>query len=319
MMKGNQHLKKILFILLISIGVLSCKGKQPLHLSGYTDTLYVYLSSPSTGYLTKKYVERGQIVKRKELLCRLSAQPDLSIYKANYWSMHQAKRLWYDSRLPRRRPEIMAIDNQIRQTKTSMNKVENHLNRLLKLEKKQFVDADTLDNQSKTLKELSFQEKQYQENLKLAKMGARAQQIKAQHAAFRASKAKLQESKWYLTHKLIHAPNDGYVFDTFYNQGELVPAQKPILVMVVPDNNYIEFFVSASDAAKLSLHMPIQYKFYGQNKQHHATINYISATVEYMPPVLYTPDYQEELVFRVRAKPNDNKNFILGQPVEVWV
>lgn len=310
---------KTSLILLTAIGLLSCKAKHPLHFYGYTDTLYVYLSSPSAGYLKHKYVERGQPVKRKELLCRLSSDPELSNFKANYWAMNQAKRMWYDSRLPRRRPEIMAIDNQIRQTKTSIDKVENHLNRLLKLEKQHFVDADTLDNQSKTLKELSFQEKQYQENLKLAKMGARAQQIKAQYAAFRASKAKFKESKWYLAHKLIYAPNDGYIYDTFYNQGELVPAQKPVLVMVVPINNYIEFFVSAKDISKLSINMPIEYQFYGQTKQRLATINYISATVEYMPPVLYTPDYQEELVFRVRAKPKDTKDFILGQPVEVWV
>lgn len=309
---------KTLLVILCGLGLVSCKAKPTLHFSGYTDTLYVYLSAPSTGYLNKKYVERGQVVKRKQWLCRLSQSPDLETYKANYWTMNQAKRLWYDARLPRRRPEILAIDNQIQQTKTSMDKVENHLNRLLKLEKKQFVDADTLDNQSKTLKELSFLEKQYQENLKLAKMGARTQQIKAQYAAFRAAKAKLKESQWYLSHKLIQAPNDGYVYDTFYNQGELVPAQKPVLVMVVPDNNYIEFFVSAKDVTKLTLNMPISYQFYGQSKIYQAAINYISATVEYMPPVLYTPDYQEELVFRVRAKPKDCQNFILGQPVEVW-
>jgi HlyD family secretion protein len=205
----------------------------------------------------------------------------------------------------------MAIENQIRQTQTAMARVENHLNRLLQLEKKQFVDKDTLDNQTKTLQELSFQAKQYQENLKLSKMGSREQQIKAQFAAYKSAKAKLRESKWYLSYKTISAPADGYVYDTFYNPGELVPAQKPVVVMVVPDYNYVEFFVSSKDVAQLSLGMPVKYQFYGDSNTHDAQIDYIAATVEYMPPVLYTPDYQEELVFRIRAKPKEKSHFIL--------
>ena len=64
-------------------------------------------------------------------------------------------------------------------------------------------------------------------------MVSRPKQIKAQAGAVKAALAKALESKWYLEHKNMKAPDDGYIFDTFYSKGELVPAQKPVMVMVV--------------------------------------------------------------------------------------
>lgn len=310
--------KVFLAIACIILCLPGCKGKHKMHFSGYTDTLYVYLSSPSMGYLDQKLVERGEIVKKNEPLYNLSPSPDLEAYQVNQWAVYQAKKSLKDLRLPRRQPEIMAIEYQLQQTHTSMARVEAHLNRLLKLVKKQFVDPDTIDNQAKTLQELNYQAKQIEENLKLSKMGSRPKLIKAQAGAVKAALAKALESKWYLEHKKMKSPADGYIFDTFYSQGELVPAQKPVMVMVVPKNNYIEFFVTAADMTHLNLRMPITYQFYGEDSIHDALISYISQTVEYMPPVLYTPNFQEELVYRIRAKPRTMHSFPLGQPVDVW-
>ncbi len=293
--------------------------KHKYHFSGYSDTLYVYLASPRLGFVQEKRVERGQAVQQGEILFRLSPEPEQFQAEAALDRFLQETHTLKDLKLPRRSPEIMAIENQILQTQAAMKRVSLHLNRLLKLEKKHFIDPDTIDNQTQTLKELSYQEKQFQENLSLAKMGARPQQIKAQMNAKKAAKAEWKTAVWYHAQKTLRAPRAGYVFDTFYSVGELVAAEKPVLVMVVPDNNYIEFFVSAKDLSRLRLGQSLEYQFYGDKVHHPAHIHYISATAEYMPPVLYTPEYQEELVYRVRAKPKDSQHFLLGQPLDIWL
>ena len=309
---------KWIFFYFVIISLNAC-DKHKMHFSGYTDTLYVYLSSPSMGFLDQKLVKRGDEVHQNQILCPLSISPDLEISTAAQFNYKQAKYTKKDLQLPRRLPEIMAIENQILQTKAQIRRVELHLNRLLKLKEKQFIDPDTLDNQTQTLKELNFQQKQYEENLRLAKMGSRYQQIRAQRFAMKAMRAKWKESLWYLTHKTIRAPKDGYVFEVFYTEGELIPAQKPVLVMVVPEYNYVEFFVSAAEVSKIQKGQKILYQFYGDKLKYTAAINYISNKAEYMPPILYTSDHQEELVFRVRAKPESKKTFPLGQPIEVWL
>jgi HlyD family secretion protein len=311
--------KAFLYMLMVLIVMLSgCKPRFKHHYNGYTDTLYLYLSSPSQGYLKYRPVQRGTYVSKNQLIYILDSEPEASQLKAAKFALAQAKRQLMDLRMPRRLPEIMAIQNQVLQVDTSIARVNNHLNRLLKLKEQQFVDKDTLDFNEKTLQELKYQKLQIQENLKLSKMGARIQQINAQRAAINVAKNRMKEVEWYLQSKVMKAPSNGYVFDVFYSVGELVPAGKPVVSMVVPQNNYVEFFVSSEDISSLKLHDTIYYQFYGDKQYQPAHIYYISKSVEYMPPVLFTPEYQHELVFRVRAVPFNVHNFTIGQPVEVF-
>lgn len=289
------------------------------HYSGYTDTLYVYLSSPTMGIVAHKWAERGALVQKHQKLYTLDPSPDLQQSKFAYDAYLQAQHTYLDLTRPRRKPERLAIQNQILQTNAAIRRVDTHLQRLLKLREKQFVDADTIDNQTQTLKELQFQKQELEENLNLANLGGREEQIKAQYAYAKALYQKWLESDWYLKLKTIKAPDSGYVFDTFYTKGELVPAQRPVVVMVIPKNNYVEFFVSAADLNAIQHGQHIWYQFYNDKTQCEAIIDYISQTAEYMPPILYTSDYQQELVFRIRAKPLLNRKFPLGQPVDVWV
>lgn len=305
-----------MIFLLVQTG--GCKPRYKHHFNGYTDTLYLYLSSPSLGYLKFRPVQRGTPVKKGQLIYMLDSEPEASQLKGAQYSLEQAKRQLLDLRMPRRLPEIMAIQNQVLQTDTSIARVQNHLNRLLKLKSQQFIDNDTLDFNEKTLQELKYQKLQFEENLKLSKMGARIQQIDAQRATIQIAKQRIKEVEWYIHSKTMKAPSNGYVFDVFYSVGELVPAGKPVVSMVVPQNNYIEFFASSHDISSLKLNQTIYYQFYGQKKQHPARIYFISQTVEYMPPVLFTPEYQHELVYRVRALPFNSNDFTIGQPVEVY-
>ena len=287
--------------------------------TGYTDTLYVYLSAPSMGYVEHKLIERGMPFKKGQLLLALSLEPDSSQLKAANALVAQAEKMLVDLKRPRRRPERLAIKNQINQVQASIERVTLYYNRILKLSAKQFVAKDTLDTHRKMIEELGFQKKALQENLKLSKMGARPAQIAAQKQALNAAKSKILEYSWYLDHKKMIAPADGYVFDIFFNLGDFVAAQKPIMSIVLPENNYIEFFVSAKDMHELNLNQDIHFHYFNDKRMYDAKIFFISQVVEYMPPILFTQSYQEELVFRVRARPMPNERFILGQPVEVLV
>lgn len=264
-------------------------------------------------------MQRGTPVRKNQLIYMLDLEPEASQLKAAKFGLIQAKHRLMDLRMPRRMPEIMAIQDQVFQTNANIERVQNHLNRLLKLKAQQFVDLDTLDFNEKTLQELKYQKLQFEENLKLSKMGARIQKIKAQRAAIEIAKSRIKEVEWYIHSKTMRSPSVGYVFDVFYSVGELVPAGKPIVSMVIPQNNYVEFFASSHDISSLKLHQTIFYQFYGDTALHPARIYFISQSVEYMPPVLFTPEYQHELVYRVRAVPLETKNFTIGQPVEVYV
>lgn len=312
--------RALLFVFIIVLGVFSaCQWKTKKIFSGYTDTLYLYLSSPTQGYFKQQYVQKGQSFKAKQVLYELDNMPDKLQLQSAYAQYMQAKKTLIDLKRPKRKPEIAAIVYQIEQVNANIAKTHMHLTRLLKLQQKQFIDPDTVYTQQKSLAELEFQKKQLQENLKLAQMGARRYQIKAQNQAKKSSQFHMQEIQWNLAHKKVSAPLDGYVFDIFYSIGELIPANKPVMSVVLPENNYIEFFVTAKEVSFLKLNQQIEFQYYGDKNWHRAHIHYISQTVEYMPPVLYTQEHQDELVFRIRARPDIKERFILGQPISIRI
>lgn len=307
-------------MIMIALSMFSaCQWKTKQKFSGYTDTLYLYLSSPTQGYFKQKFVERGQSFKKAQILYELDNMPDEAEYHSAYAQYRQAQKILIDMKRPKRRPEIAAIEYQIHQIDANIAKTQMHLSRLLKLQQKQFIDPDTVFTQQKSLEELQFQKKQLQENLKLSHMGARRYQIKAQRQAKMSSEFHVKELQWNLSHKKISAPRDGYVFDIFYSIGELIPANKPVMSVVLPENNFIEFFVTAKDVITLELQQKVEFQYYGDKQWHSASIYYISATAEYMPPVLYTQEHQDELVFRIRARPEPRERFILGQPISIRV
>ncbi len=100
---------KISLVFTLSLLSLTACHKPKKHFSGYTDTFYVYLSSPSAGYLKKIYVERGQHVHAADMIGELSSSPEkyeLALSKAN---LQQAQHTLKDMNLPKRLPELMAI------------------------------------------------------------------------------------------------------------------------------------------------------------------------------------------------------------------
>jgi HlyD family secretion protein len=48
-----------------------------------------------------------------------------------------------------------------------------------------------------------------------------------------------------------------------------------------------------------------------------ATVTFISGSVEYTPPVIYSLDERAKLVFLIEAHPDHPEKFRLGQPVTV--
>lgn len=297
----------------------ACKWKSKTYFNGYTDTLYLYLSSPSQGLFKKKYVSKGESFKKGQILYLLDSMPDDANYQSVLRQYRQAQNILQDIQRPKRQPEILAIEFQIHQVSESIARVQKHYDRLLLLKQKQYVDADTLFTNQKMVEELKYQKKQLEENLKLAHMGARMYQIKAQKQAQKAIFQHLKELNWYLQLKKISAPSQGYVFDIFYSIGELIPANQPVMSVVLPENNYIEFFVPANQLSQLSYQQELEYQYYGDKAWKKAKINYISQTAEYMPPILYTQDHQDELVFRIRAQPDITQNMILGQPIKIRI
>ena len=146
-----------------------------------------------------------------------------------------------------------------------------------------------------------------------------ASREQAATANIQAVEAGVTQARWQLEQKTVHAPGDAQVLDTFYHQGEWVPAGSPVVSLLPPENRKIRFFIPEPQLGGLQTGQQVQVNCDGCGAAIPMTISYISPQAEYTPPVIYSKDSRAKLVVMVEAVPSpaDALKLKVGQPVDV--
>ena len=310
---------RLLLITLLIASNTACNQKQTRSYQGYVEGENIYLASPYSGVLLHLAVNRGDTVSKNQLLFQLDPDPEQLRVKQSENDLQAAVHTLKDMHNPLRLPEIELIKAQIQQVEARIDLAQIRVSRNQQLYTRKATDKDTLDASIAGLLEQQKLKAQYQSSLELAQMGSRDERINAQEAQVALLKDKLNEIKWQLAQKTVLAPASGLVFDTYYRQGEFVATQQPVLSLLTPDNVRIEFFVPVESLENLSVGQKIQFQCDGCDAKDEATISYISPEAQYIPPLVYSRENNEKLVFRIKAKLNSFNRYKPGQPVMVFV
>lgn len=307
---------KLWFVLILTGLLVGCH-RSDRHYQGYVESDTIYLSGPFSGILKHRYVHRGEVVKRGQLLFEIDPDPEsFKLIQANA-ALAQGEQYLLDLKKSRRPPEIAAIKAQIEQVEAEISLATQRLKRNQTLFNKKVIAPDTLDAASENLKERLALKMQLEANLALSMLGARDNQIDAQVDANKGLDAAKDLAEWSVAQKKIFAPQDGYIFDTYYREGEYVAAAAPVASLLSKQDIYIEFFVPLRDLHDLTIGKKITYTYLQGKVIFHAVIGYVSPKAEYLPPLVFSNDNSDKLVFRIKAKILEQNDLFPGEPVTV--
>jgi HlyD family secretion protein len=315
-MKFKKNIFLLFFILLIT----SCTHKSTV-VQGYIEGRYTYLASAISGQLDQLTVSRGVTVTTNQLIFVLDQQPETDQLKQAQKNLAQAEQTLIDLQKGQRQTIIDQIIAQRAQAMATLTLDKKILIRYKKLYTKGAIDKQSVDtaqsNYDRDVKKI----KELEANLAEAKLGARENQIKAQQETVAAAKADVKQATWALEQKTMVAPIAGTVFDTYYRVGEFVPANQPVVSLIAPQNIKLVFFVPEPLLSSIALGQTIQFTCDSCKEKTPATISFISQDAEYTPPVIYSKDSRDKLVYRVEAKiaPDIAVRFHTGQPVDVYL
>ena len=129
----------------------------------------------------------------------------------------------------------------------------------------------------------------------------------------------MAQTQWTKEQKIIAAPVDAIVFDTYYRLGEYTIANQAILSLLAPGNIKAIFFVSEPDVKKLNLGDTVSVANGDAHRWYAAKISFISPSAEYTPPVIYSEQTNAKLIYRVEAEFSSQVAYHLhpGQPITV--
>jgi HlyD family secretion protein len=113
------------------------------------------------------------------------------------------------------------------------------------------------------------------------------------------------------------APAPARVEDVFFQPGEWVSANQPV-VSLLPDYKVkVRFYVPEQEVARYRPGRRVRFTCDGCAAGLTATIRYVSPRPEFTPPVIFSRDSRDRLVFMVEAYPARPQNLQPGLPVDV--
>jgi HlyD family secretion protein len=173
-------------------------------------------------------------------------------------------------------------------------------------------------NQNKAT--LANAQQSYDRALSLSKTGSGTQAtLDAAVSALRVAEAQVVTSQTRLARRIGFAPVSGTVQQIYFREGETVAAQRPVLSIMPPGNMKVRFYVPESDLPKLSIGEEVRVSCDNCPADLTAKIYFLATQAEYTPPVIYSLDERNKLVYLVQARPSRPDALRVGQPISVFL
>ena len=297
----------------------ACSGDKTATYQGYVEGEYVHVASAVGGRLERLLVQRGQTIEAKTPLFNLEAEQETAVKQQADEQLKAAQAHLADLRLGRRTPEVDVARAQLAQAMAAEEQAAQQLKRdAAQFEIGGIARAQLDDSRANhAIKQARVRELAGQ--LEVSRLPARVEQIRAQDAEVAAARAVASQSNWRLDQRRLSASQAALVVDTLYREGEWVPAGSPVVRLLPPQNLKVRFFVPQAVAGALKPGRSVSLHCDGCGADVAAQVSYIASEPEYTPPVIYSNETRDKLVFMVEARPAPDgaQRLRAGQPVAV--
>lgn len=312
---------RLAVVAIATVTVLSgCSKPGPAAYQGYAEGENVLVAAPAAGRLEKRFVSRGAAVEAGAALFSLEDDNEKAARREAQGRLKSAQAQLANLQASRRVPEIEAVRAQYEQALASRRLSELQLTQQAKLFAANFVSRAALDVARAALRRDQARVLEIEAQLKNSQLAiGRDKEVAAALAEVDAATAVVAQSDWRLAQRAIPSPASAWVQDTFYSEGEWVPAGSPIVSLLPPANIKARFFVPEAVLGGLLEGRAVTLRCDGCGEPVAAKISFISQQAEYTPPVIYSREQRSKMVFLVEARPvpADAMRLRPGQPVDV--
>jgi HlyD family secretion protein len=136
-------------------------------------------------------------------------------------------------------------------------------------------------------------------------------------AALRDAEARYNTAQTRLARRRVASPAAGTVEQIYFRPGEMAQASRPVLALLPPGNLKVRFFVPQAVLPTLSIGDQVRVHCDGCPDDINARIEFIARSTEFTPPVIYSNEERQKLVFLIEARPERPDALRVGQPVSV--
>lgn len=282
---------RLVFVALLALT--ACAKPASDALSGYGEAQYVYLGPMDGGRVATLNVKEGYVVAEGAVLAELDrARVNAAAQGAGSTVAAQAG-------------SARALEEAVRRAEADAALSRANLSRSRQLFEKGFVAKARLDIDVASTRAADAAVAQAR-----AERAAGAQRTGAASADARVARERVSDAA-------IKAPAAGRVERIFRRPGEIVGAGEPVLALLPPGNMKVRFFAPEPRLADFKPGARVAISCDGCAANLTGRVSFVATEPQFTPPVIYSLDERDKLVFLVEAIPDQPDAIRPGLPVDV--
>ena len=247
--------------------------------NGRLEATEVQIASKTPGRLAEVLVDEGDKVTKGQLLARMDTRT------------LEAQRNQAEAEVLRARENLNAAQANVQLRQSELLLAQQELGRSQSLFKHGFVSAQAIDQ---------LQSRMGTGNA--AVTAARAQ-VSAVSAAIGAAQAQVAQLTSEIDDSSLRAPIDGVIQLRMAEPGEVLGAGGRVLLLIDPNDQYMNLYLSASVAGRLAVGDEARVLLDAlPEKPLPAKISFVAGKSQFTPKEVETRDERQKLVFRVKLR-----------------
>ncbi|HZZ88590.1 MAG TPA: HlyD family efflux transporter periplasmic adaptor subunit [Caulobacteraceae bacterium] len=299
----------LIAIVLVAVVALAPQWRGTTKLSGYIEGEPLYLASPISGRLTRVDVQRGDRVAAGAALFVVDVRTLAAAQAQAAGQIAQAR-----SAVAAARHTRAQLDANVAAARANAAEADREAARAAHL----IALGHGAISQQEADKARSAAESahaalaaaQRQADAAAAQIGGAGGQLSQAEGAGADAAARLDQAA-------PVAPTAARVEDVFFQVGEWATANQPVISLLPDERVRLRFFVPEREVARYRMGRQVRFGCDGCAAGLAATINYVSPRPEFTPPVIYSLQSRDRLVFLVEARPVNPRGLTPGLPVDV--
>ncbi len=301
---------------LVSGLISACAAPEPLA-TGYVEGEYVRVAPVAVAQVESLAVARGSRFVKGDVLGEMERR-DAVIAQGQAEAALAAARATLENLREGARPEeIRVIEASLVSARASLAEYERSLARVTALADKGSAAQSAREDAATAVSVAQAKVAEIEADLAVARLPARAQQIAGAEANVRAAEEALAAARWALEKRTLVAPADGVVSDVIRLPGEIAGPSAPVLTILPDGAVKLRLYVPEAQIAGLAPGRALAVECDGCAEGIRARVSYIADGPEFTPPVIYSLQNRQKLVYMVEARPEGAVALKPGQIVSV--
>ncbi len=296
----------------------ACTAPASEAFPGYAEGEYAALAPVATARIKDVRVRRGDAIVPGMILASLDNEETALKVTAAEAGVAEAAAQLENLRKGRRSVEIAAIQASLVAARAEAEAASLSLNRLQSLLRRGVSTEASVDQSKAAAAVADGRVRELEANLETAQLPAREDEVGAAEARLAHAKSTLDEARWQHQQRVLVSDTRGRVSDIVRRAGEIASPAQPIVSVLPEGAVLIRFYVPEPSLSSMPVgsHVPVSCD--GCPAGLTATVSYRASEPEFTPPVIYSIERRQKLVYLLEARPDANATLLQpGQIVTV--